>query len=325
MRKFLYCGEAVFVRTPCDGVQIKSSGGGTERIHGNALYCVPNDLERVEVEYLEFLNGSACPEKYCVTNTLEIQEERVVKRREIEIRTPFRVEEKVRGNYLEVRLFPDPGLPQESKEKSIVSVGGVRMRYQKRGYVVKLSKIGIKEEALFLTVSYGQIHYTRASSAVLPDNFAYLVGTKKIGERVFLRLTLFRSEKLSSYHVQLANRMYGEAGPDGDQKGVVEKGEFDGGLVLCVDRKRIVIEEPDRVVELFFEIRKAQHVDRGACGSGGGSAGESRDWGMEEEMKGRGRKAEETGRDAKRTKEKYVFSAMVNEYRVDFEFRDIGW
>ncbi|KAI5190789.1 hypothetical protein NECID01_1156 [Nematocida sp. AWRm77] len=292
-RDFLYNGECVFVYTTYDGVKLSSGKGTCEYILGNRMYQVASNVDSITIEHVEFSKDKTCTEPYCVSSVINSAEENIVQSRKLSVVPPFSIEERIRGNHLEVVLVPDKDLPAESACSAVVCANGVRMEHRNGRYYAKLTKLGLGQNFLFIGVSYQQIQYVTKSLLSFPDEFVYTVGMKRVGTRRFIRVVLCRADSLSRYAIRLLNPLYGSCAdvaapgrttsadistPDTPNLPITPSTPDTPGttknlpknLLVCASTDVLEIEEPDKVTELFFEVRSVsgEKLSRQALGPG---------------------------------------------------------
>ncbi|KAI5186983.1 hypothetical protein NEHOM01_1841 [Nematocida homosporus] len=252
-RSFVYNGESVVVETIYDGVRVTAGEGEGEYLVGNGLYQVPEKVASIRIEHLEFIRDKVCPGGYCLTNAAEISQELVVCSREVPVRVPFVVTERMCGNYLQVQVRADKGLGLGRKGRSVVredvvvSINGHRMSRGKKRYMLRISELDHFNSILWVSVSYGQIQYTKEAKIKLPLDFMYTIGTKRLGDKRFVRLCLFKATNLSQYEVELLN-------PLGEKAGYGRT----GSLGVRAPEKKFTVQDLDCCTELFFEVIKLQ-------------------------------------------------------------------
>ncbi|KAH9385184.1 uncharacterized protein NEMAJ01_0080 [Nematocida major] len=240
-----------------------------EYIGGSRAYYISSASQAVRFDYLEFLRKPECPEKYCISNVINSTEEVVLKSETFSVVPPFQIVERIQGNYIYATLVPDRFLSPEARSTSVVSVNGVRMKYDGSSYKAKLLQIRDWSTPLHISVDFGQIQYSRPSSIHLPSEFMYSIGIKQIGNQHFAKLVLSRTTA-SSYEILILNPLISQdpsvrspvlhnAGSNTSVVKISPEVSVDISaldLMVGAASSDITIESPDAVTEILFKLEK---------------------------------------------------------------------
>ncbi|EIJ93183.1 uncharacterized protein NEPG_02139 [Nematocida parisii ERTm1] len=250
---------------------------GYEYITGNRPYCIPCSVVAVKFEYLEFSKSIECPESYCLSNVINNAEEVVLKSEIFSVVPPFQLIEKIQGNYILVTAVPDGALCSSSSDIPVISINGRRMVHKENGvYKIKLLKISDWSVPIYISADFGQIHYTRKSSLVLPNDFMYSIGLKRIKEKFFIKLTLCRT-LANSYKIIIMNPLMGDeysepvetlhtnSLEDALDVEMLDEQSIDisvQDLLVGALKHETIIDSPDTVTEILLQIQKKSSLKR---------------------------------------------------------------
>ncbi|KAI5180087.1 hypothetical protein NEOKW01_0416 [Nematocida sp. AWRm80] len=260
VREYIYNGETIFLNTPGDGAKIYWNQEPAVYIAGNSIQKVPAEAKSVKLEHLELSKKQECKDAYCVSNALNTSQETITSTEIMEVKVPFETTEFLRGNYIEVVLVPDKCLPSEAASQSVVAINGIRMVYKRNKHRMKIAKLPSITDPLVISVDYQHIQYIKKCSVVLPHNYTYTIGLKKYRDRAFIRLTLLRLDTLDTYAIELLNPLFN--GIDIVTDSDILDPEIDESLAVCCSTRKIDISAPERITELFFEVKSLSAVSR---------------------------------------------------------------
>jgi hypothetical protein len=237
-------------------------------IGGTRPYYVPSTVDAIRLDYLEFTKSVDCPEKYCISNEINIADKTVLKSEIFSVMAPFQIVEKLQGNYLTIHLIPAKTLSHEAHSKSIVTINGNRMKFKNNSYRLKIQRIADWADPIYVSVDFEQIHYSRELFISLPTEFIYSISLKIIDRKHFIRLVLGRiiAEK---YQIDILNPTIGPAA-DYKTENLVNVNPNDHtpvnslkttdvslyDLKIRSPSAQIIIDMPESVTEILLEVIK---------------------------------------------------------------------
>lgn len=305
-RNFLYNGETVWIEGIFDAVKVSTyknhrnmknfeetektkdianlgyeNAFSCEYVSGGRGYAVPPTVDAIKFEYIELTKSIDCCGKYCISNGINITDEKILKSEIFSVIPPVQIVEKVQGNYFIAKITNDASVSSEVQSKAVVSINGMRMEFKNNSYSMRIQRITDWGKPIYITVDFEQIHYSRESFVSLPKDFMYSIDLKKIGETHFIRMTLCRL-LAETYVLDILNptvekkdiedakksKSTAQAYAKDTEKSEIEITEDRVNSVSILDLKvyspspQIIIDSPEYITEVLLEVLKKQETQK---------------------------------------------------------------